>query len=144
MVLYASMMIRKTDWQTAGSDLSAIRHEVFVDEQKVPIELEVDGNDAHCHHWLASIEETAIGTVRLLNNGNIGRMAVRKDFRGQGIGKALLHAVIYYAKDQDWRLLSLAAQDHAISFYSEAGFTAYGDIFIDAGIPHQSMQLLLR
>lgn len=144
MALYASMMIRKTDWQTASTELSAIRHEVFVDEQAVPIELELDEHDAHCHHWLAYIDEHAVGTIRMLGNGSIGRMAVRRGFRGQGIGKALLKAAIDYAKDQDWRLLSLAAQDHAISFYAEAGFTAYGDILMDAGIPHQSMQLLLR
>lgn len=144
MALYASMMIRKTDWQTSSTELSAIRHEVFVDEQAVPIELELDEHDAYCHHWLAYIDESAVGTVRMLGNGSIGRMAVRSGYRGQGFGKALLNAVIDYAKDQDWRILSLAAQDHAISFYAEAGFTAYGDIFIDAGIPHQSMQLLLR
>ena len=144
MALYASMMIRKTDWQTSSTELSAIRHEVFVDEQAVPIELELDEHDAYCHHWLAYIDESAVGTVRMLGNGSIGRMAVRSGYRGQGVGKALLNAVIDYAKDQDWRILSLAAQDHAISFYAEAGFTAYGDIFMDAGIPHQSMQLLLR
>jgi predicted GNAT family N-acyltransferase len=144
MALYASMMICKTNWQTANSELSAIRHEVFVDEQAVPIELELDEHDSHCHHWLAFIDEHAVGTVRVLSNGSIGRMAVRRGFRGQGVGKALLKAVVDYAKDQDWRFLSLAAQTHAISFYAEASFIAYGDIFMDAGIPHQSMQLLLR
>jgi predicted GNAT family N-acyltransferase len=144
MALYASMMIRKTNWQTASSELSAIRHEVFVDEQAVPIELELDEHDAHCHHWLAYIDGRAVATVRVRGNGNIGRMAVRKSFRGQGVGTTLLKTVVDYAKDQDWRVLSLAAQDHAISFYAEAGFTTYGDIFMDAGIPHQSMQQLLR
>jgi predicted GNAT family N-acyltransferase len=144
MALYASMMIRKTNWQTDSSELSAIRHEVFVDEQAVPIELELDEYDAHCHHWLAYIDGRAVATVRVRGNGNIGRMAVRKCFRGQGVGKALLKTVVAYAKDQDWRVLSLAAQDHAISFYVEGGFTPYGDIFMDAGIPHQAMQMLLR
>jgi predicted GNAT family N-acyltransferase len=144
MALYAFMMIRKTNWQTASSELSAIRHEVFVDEQAVPIELELDEHDAHCHHWLAYIDGRAVATVRVRGNGNIGRMAVRKSFRGQGVGTTLLKTVVDYAKDQDWRVLSLAAQDHAISFYAEAGFTTYGDIFMDAGIPHQSMQQLLR
>jgi predicted GNAT family N-acyltransferase len=138
------MMIRKTDWQTDSAELTSIRHEVFVDEQHVPIELEVDEQDSHCHHWLAIENAEAVGTVRLLNNGIIGRMAVRKDFRRRGIGKALIQATIDYARQQDWRTLSLSAQDHAIGFYADAGFVPYGPIFMDAGIPHQSMQLLLR
>ncbi|WP_158249983.1 GNAT family N-acetyltransferase [Zhongshania marina] len=138
------MMIRKTDWQTDKALLTRIRHEVFVDEQAVPLELELDEHDPYCHHWLALVDGQAVGTVRMRNNGSIGRMAVSKAYRNRGIGKALLQAAITYAKDQDWRELKLAAQDHAIDFYAAAGFVAHGDLFMDAGIPHQSMQLLLR
>ncbi|CAA0119203.1 GNAT family N-acetyltransferase [Zhongshania aliphaticivorans] len=138
------MTIRKTDWQTDKAILTGIRHEVFVDEQAVPIELELDEHDPYCHHWLALLNDEAVGTVRMLNNGSIGRMAVRKDFRKRGIGKALLQAAMEYAKNQDWRELTLGAQDHAIGFYAAAGFMPYGDMFMDAGIPHQSMRLLLR
>jgi predicted GNAT family N-acyltransferase len=138
------MTIRKTDWQTDKAILTGIRHEVFVDEQAVPIELELDEHDPYCHHWLALLNDEAVGTVRMLNNGSIGRMAVRKDFRKRGIGKALLQAAMEYGKNQDWRELTLGAQDHAIGFYAAAGFMPYGDMFMDAGIPHQSMRLLLR
>ncbi|WP_339677290.1 GNAT family N-acetyltransferase [uncultured Zhongshania sp.] len=137
-------MIRKTDWHTSEAELVAIRREVFIDEQHVPIELEIDDHDPHCHHWLAYINNEAVSTVRMLDNGGIGRMAVRKPFRKQGVGKALLQAAIEYAKEQDWRSLTLSAQDHAINFYVAQGFIAFGDMFMDAGIPHQSMQLLLR
>ena len=138
------MMIRKTDWQTDKALLTRIRHEVFVNEQAVPLELELDEHDPYCHHWLAFVDGQAVGTVRMRNNGSIGRMAVSKHYRNRGIGKALLQAAISYAKEQDWRELSLAAQDHAIGFYAAAGFVAYGELFMDAGIPHQSMQLRLR
>ncbi|CAA0088753.1 Acetyltransferase [Zhongshania aliphaticivorans] len=137
------MMIRKADWQIDKSTLSDIRHKVFVLEQHVPVELELDEHDPCCHHWMATIRGEAVGVVRMSNKGVIGRMAVLRPYRKQGIGRKLLDAAIAYAKSQNWRLVTLSAQDHAIGFYAAAGFTPYGERFMDAGIPHQAMQMVL-
>ena len=137
------LKIEPVSWQDDAEILTAIRHRVFVDEQHVPIELEIDEHDPQAQHWLASLGDTAVGTVRLLSDGHIGRMAVLADYRGKHIGQDMLDTVIASAKAQQFPLLRLAAQQHAIGFYRKAGFKIYGEPFMDAGIPHVSMELRL-
>ena len=131
-------------WNDDSAALAAIRREVFIDEQNVPEDLEWDGEDTYARHWLALINNEPVGTVRLLRNGHVGRMAVRKAWRNQGIGAALLRAVIGEAFAQDLRELFLHAQTHAVDFYARHGFIAEGPEFMDAGIPHRTMRLLLH
>ena len=138
------LKIEPVSWQDNSEILTDIRHRVFVDEQHVPIELEIDEHDPHAQHWLASLGDTPVGTVRLLNDGHIGRMAVLADYRGKHIGRDMLDTVIASAKAQHLPLLRLAAQQHAIGFYRKAGFKIYGAPFMDAGIPHVSMELPLE
>src|ERR1700712_2695099 len=83
-----------------GAAASAIRHEVFVEEQRVPVELELDEFDAVSIHALALDGETALGTGRLLPDGHIGRMAVRREARGGGIGSKLLRALMQQAQQR--------------------------------------------
>ena len=80
-----------------------------------------------------------VGTGRMKPDGHIGRMAVLKDCRGQGIGSAILTALLDIARQQQWSEVYLHAQVAAIPFYVKHGFTANGEQFMDAGIPHQSM-----
>jgi len=131
-------------WTDDSAALAAIRREVFIDEQNVPEDLEWDGEDTYARHWLALISNEPVGTVRLLRNGHVGRMAVRKAWRNLGIGAALLRAVIGEAFAQDLRELYLHAQTHAVDFYARHGFVAEGPEFMDAGIPHRTMRLLLH
>lgn len=122
----------------------AVRQAVFVDEQQVPWQLELDGEDFRARHWLATVDGRPVGTVRLLPDGHLGRMAVVADRRRQGIGRRLLDTVLASARRDNRREVYLHAQLTARAFYARAGFQAYGDEFMDAGLPHQAMRLVLR
>ena len=140
----ADVQIRIVDWVRYGEALSSLRHTVFVEEQGVPIELELDGEDATARHAAAfSDDGRLIGTGRLLASGKIGRMAVSQSMRRQGIGRALLDALVAEARRLKLNEVSLAAQLPAVVFYERAGFEVYGDIFLDAGIDHKMMRLVL-
>ena len=136
--------IRIVDWASYREALSSIRHTVFVEEQGVPVELELDGEDASARHAAAfSDDGRLVGTGRMLASGKIGRMAVSQSMRRQGIGRALLDALVAEAKRLKLEEVSLGAQLPAVAFYERAGFKAYGDIFLDAGIDHKMMRLVL-
>ena len=126
-------------WQDAADELSAIRRRVLIDEQKVPPELEWDGLDASAMHAKAtSLTGEAIGTARLLPEGQIGRMAVLQPWRKGGIGSGLLRCLIAHAGDRE--RLFLNAQTRAEAFYRRNGFEPEGDVFMEAGIPHIRMR----
>jgi predicted GNAT family N-acyltransferase len=135
--------IQVVDWHHQQDVLQAIRKSVFIDEQHVPKDLEWDGQDEDCTHFLASIDASPAATARLTAKGQIGRMAVLRQYRGLGIGSRLLASVIEQAKQLGHRQVFLHAQVSVIGFYQKHGFSAEGDIFIDAGIEHRSMRLLL-
>ena len=140
----AAVEIRIVDWASYREALSSIRHTVFVEEQGVPVELELDGEDASARHAAAfSDDDRLVGTGRMLASGKIGRMAVSQSMRRQGIGRALLDALVAEAKRLKLEEVSLGAQLPAVAFYERAGFKAYGDIFLDAGIDHKMMRLVL-
>jgi predicted GNAT family N-acyltransferase len=133
--------IRIQDWTALGVDAGAIRLEVFVEEQKVPAELEMDHMDAVCVHAVAyDAGGRPIGTGRLLPDGHIGRMAVRKSARGTGVGGALLRALMAQARARGDRQVELSSQTHAAPFYQRHGFTIEGDEFFEAGIAHINMR----
>ncbi|MBK1792871.1 GNAT family N-acetyltransferase [Persicirhabdus sediminis] len=131
--------IQPASWLADHEQILAIRYEVFVDEQNVPVELEVDGRDACCHHVLAYSGHSAIGTGRLLPDGHIGRVAVVKSARGQGVGQAIMLALIERASQLGMAEIHLNAQLSALEFYEKLGFVAHGETFIDAGIEHLAM-----
>jgi predicted GNAT family N-acyltransferase len=134
---------RLCTWQEAEPSLRAIRTQVFIQEQKVPQALEWDGEDAHAQHALASaLGNLHIGTARLLLQGNlahIGRMAVLAQWRGQGVGSALLELMLGAAQARGATAVFLNAQTSAVGFYARAGFVVEGEEFLDAGIPHLRM-----
>lgn len=127
-------------WNELGQQARLIRETVFVDEQKVPRELEWDEQDALSRHVIAKDGDGgAIGTGRLLADGHIGRMAVLADWRGKGVGRALLERLLQEATRQDLQHLALHAQTQASGFYRRFGFVEEGPEFIEAGIPHRVM-----
>lgn len=133
--------IRFGDWTVLDKDAKTIRFEVFVEEQKVPAELEMDHMDAVCVHAVAyDAAGTPVGTGRLLPDGHIGRMAVRKNARGTGVGGALLRALMAQAKARGDRQVELSSQTHAAPFYQRHGFTIEGGEFYEAGIAHVNMR----
>jgi predicted GNAT family N-acyltransferase len=139
----AGLEINTVDWHDKQDALQAIRKSVFIDEQHVPKELEWDGRDTECTHFLASYNSIPVATARLTPDGQIGRMAVLKEYRGRGIGSQLLIAVLEQAKHAGYQQVFLHAQVNVIAFYLQHGFIAEGDVFIDAGIEHRSMRLSL-
>lgn len=136
--------VLEVDWRTHQDALRTIRTKVFVEEQRVPQELEWDGEDDVCHHFLAINEAgQRVGCGRLMPTGQIGRMAVLKDQRGKGIGRLILDAAIDRGQSLGFTRLVLHAQKDAVPFYRQAGFLPEGDEFMEAGIPHQGMALAL-
>lgn len=140
----AAFTIRETDWSRDAARLGAIRRAVFIDEQGVPEALEWDEYDAVSTHWLALAGDgSPIGCARLLPDGHLGRMAVLPAWRGRGIGRALLDAVLHAARMRGERWLRLSAQTHAAGFYACAGFVVDGPVYEEAGILHVAMQKTL-
>jgi tRNA(adenine34) deaminase len=130
-------------WANEHAALTKIRFDVFVHEQKIPAELEIDAFDPVSDHAIARIKKDGmpIATGRLVPDGHIGRMAVLKAYRGTGAGLAVLHFLIEKAKQKGFEEVKLSAQTYAIQFYERAGFAAYGDEYDDCGIPHRMMRL---
>ena len=133
--------IEVMSWDEAHERASPIRFTVFVEEQRVPIEIEWDDQDATSLHALAySDAGDAIATGRLLPDGHIGRMAVLKESRGKGVGGAILERLISVARKRGDQQIELFAQTHALAFYRAYGFVEHGEVFEEAGIPHQAMR----
>ncbi len=121
----------------------AIRKTVFVEEQAVPLELELDEYDDMATHFLLRDGDTPIATARLLDKhgrAKIGRVAVLQEARGRGLGLILMRAVLDEARRQEFIEAVLDSQTYAIPFYERLGFVAEGDEFDDAGIPHYLMR----
>lgn len=125
----------------------ALRRAVFIEEQGVSEADEVDDLDDQAVHLLATDDGTAVGTARLLtigNSGKIGRVCVLRHMRGRGIGAALTRAAVdVFAGMDGIEKVKLSAQISALAFYEKLGFTAHGPVYIDAGIDHRDMILLL-
>ena len=141
--------IETRSWLEARDAAYAIRHAVFVEEQGIPAELEIDDYDPIAEHALAFVDGQCVATTRVYldeqdpSKAKIGRMAVLKDFRGQGIGTALLGEAIRVGMMQGASVFELHAQESAAPFYAKLQFKPDGAIFDEVGIPHQRMQLVL-
>jgi predicted GNAT family N-acyltransferase len=134
------------------ADVRAVRYEVFVEEQQVPVELEYDELDATSVHLLArAADGTPLGTGRLIHGPQaldvcgregvvlLGRLAVRQAARGTGLGAALVRAIETAGREHGGEELELHAQVQALGFYERLGYVAFGEEYPDAGIPHRSM-----
>jgi hypothetical protein len=135
------VLVRILPWSVARAEAQRIREAVFVAEQGVPPEIELDDWDERCEHALAyDGYGRAIGTGRLLPDGHVGRMAVLRESRGQGVGGLVLEALIGRARERGMRRVALNAQTHAAPFYVRFGFVVAGETFMEAGIPHVAME----
>ena len=135
-----------TNWSQAKDLVAPIRLEVFVYEQEVPEDMEWDELDQDALHAIVKKENQVIGTARLIIDGQeakIGRMAIKKEYREQGVGQKLLSTLIQTAKEKGAQECILHAQTHAIVFYAKAAFEPNGPIFDEAGISHVEMRLIL-
>ncbi|MCW8906461.1 MAG: GNAT family N-acetyltransferase [Sedimenticola sp.] len=134
--------VSQVQWAQYRPQLREIRRQVFIMEQNVPRELEWDDKDETALHVIAvDSEGNGIGTGRISNQGQIGRMAVLREWRNRGVGGTMLRKLLWMASQAELPTLYLNAQQSAIPFYRRHGFVPVGDTFIEAGIPHQRMQL---
>ena len=139
-----SYKIKIGSWAELGPDAAQIRTEVFVHEQKIPLELEWDNADQTALHAVAyNGLSQVIGTARLLQQtagtAKIGRMAVKRVLRGSSIGRELLEGLMNSARLRDNREVVLHAQCSAQGFYARAGFLPRGEVFKEVDIPHIEM-----
>ena len=126
----------------------ALRFEVFVDEQAVPPEEEIDAYDERAAHFGAFAAGALVGVARVVDAGEgtakIGRVAVRKTLRGAGVAARLMEHVVEWCRQQGYREAMLDAQCRVESFYARLGFVSEGEVFLDAGIDHIRMRCVLR
>lgn len=127
-------------WEKARVLAAPIRFTVFVEEQGVPREIELDEHDAASIHVVAFEDGKPVATGRLLPDGHIGRMAVLEHWRRRGVGALMLKALVQRAKERGDTQVVLSAQVQAVPFYRAHGFVAEGNVYMEAGIPHQDMR----
>jgi predicted GNAT family N-acyltransferase len=137
-------LVVDASWDRDEAAIRSVRRHVFVEEQGIPENLEWDGRDAGCCHVLAfAVPDKVVATGRLLADGRIGRMAVLREWRGRGVGWALLDRLQRCAQDRGLRQVYVHAQLEVAGFYSRAGFQAQGQPFTEADIPHLAMAKVL-
>ena len=129
-----------TDFAQEGERIMQVRNAVFVQEQGVPEELELDEKDALCHHALLLMEDRPVATGRLEDDGHIGRIAVVRSCRGMGLGRRIVTFLEDRARARGLRRVYLGAQLQAIPFYEKLGYRCYDEEFMDAGIVHRHME----
>lgn len=137
----SKVIIQQVTWQDAENKLRAVRTPVFIQEQFVTPEFEWDEIDSSAVHLIALFEDEPIACLRIIHYEKIGRMAVIKKWRGNGLGAALLNMAIKICKEHGSKYLFLSAQTHAINFYLKAGFKQTSDVYTDVDIPHVDMRL---
>ena len=137
--------VRQVAWSEAIDGLRHVRRTVFIDEQSIPEDMEWDESDPVSRHALAEdVGGKAIGCGRLLADGTIGRLAVLSAWRARGVGSALLQSLVELARVRGHRQVRLNSQTRAMPFYERHGFAAYGDEYMEAGIPHRAMARDIR
>lgn len=141
------MDVKSIDVQIVSNDQQLkdaydVRKKVFVDEQHVPLEEEIDHLETEATHFVLYQNQEPIGAGRIRfvdKYGKVERICVLKDSRVNGAGKALINKIESYAKSQGINLLKLNAQIQALPFYTKLGYEVVSDEFFEAGIPHKQM-----
>ena len=136
-----SIKIFETTWNQSSKEISEVRYNVFVIEQSVPSEIEMDGKDSDCIHFLALEKSKPIGAARLQKYGKIERVSVLREYRSKGTGTAIMKRVIETAKNLNVEKIYLHSQMDSKIFYQRLGFIELGQIFFEANIPHIEMIL---
>ena len=132
---------RIADWKTLQTDAKYVREQVFIIEQQIAAQDEWDAMDEVSLHFVLYDDGQAVATARLLPDHHIGRVAVLKSHRGQGVGADIMQQVLQYARREQRPFLRLSAQVYATAFYEKLGFQVKGEEYLDCGIPHVMMVL---
>ena len=143
----SEILVKEVDSDDELKKCFELRRVVFMVEQAVPEAEEYDGLDPECHHFIATQKGRAIGTARLRITKELQakaeRVAVYQEVRGSGIGRLLMEALENKAQSLGHQSMLLSSQTQAIPFYERIGYEAYGEMFMDAGIPHRWMKKAL-
>ncbi|CAM4451332.1 MAG: Acetyltransferase [Legionella sp.] len=143
-----NVLVKKISAAAEMQVCHAIRHQVFVKGQNVPLHEEVDGLDATSEHYLLFLNQQPAGTARVRyidDFAKIERVAILDAYQGQGLGHVLMNFIIEtLQKNQQVKKAKLGAQSYAIPFYEKLGFVVCSDEYLDAGIPHKDMQLSFK
>ena len=125
-----------------------LRRTVFIEEQNVPENEEVDGDDPDCDHILLTVSNIPVGAARLKYYNDfikVQRVCVLKNYRGQGIGSKIINFIIRHVEKNDIRSsVRLGSQIHALEFYKRLGFIEFGEEYLDAGILHKDMEFQIK
>ena len=136
------MKLKVVENQQELEDAFSIRKTVFVEEQNVPLEEEIDQFEDEAVHFVLHHDGSAIGAGRFRvvdGYGKVERICVLKEARKTGAGKSIMNGIETHARDQGLHKLKLSAQTHAIPFYAGLGYEVVSEEFLDAGIPHKTM-----
>ena len=136
------MTVKIVETQKELEDAYSVRKTVFVDEQDVPLEEEIDAYEDEAEHFVMYHEGSPIaaGRFRFVDGyGKVERICVLQEARKTGAGKAIMNAIEKYAREKDIHKLKLNAQTHALPFYAGLGYEIVSEDFMDAGIPHKTM-----
>lgn len=132
---------KQGSWQQLGEACKQIRHKVFVEEQQIAVEDELDEQDITSEHFLLLINDHPVATARLTNEGHLGRLAVLKPLRGKGLAEKLLQKILHHCKRVDLKQVHLNAQLSAVNIYTKLGFKVNGEEYNEVGIAHLPMLL---
>lgn len=143
---HSNILVKKVSDATDIQICLTIRHQIFVEGQRVPVDEEVDGLDASSEHFLLFLNQLPAGTTRVRYTGDfakIERVAILEPYQGKGLGHILMKFVIKDIQQHSHvvKKAKLGAQTYAIPFYEKLGFVVCSDEYLDAGIPHKDMQL---
>lgn len=137
------MIVRTTDDGTEIAEALALRERVFTEEQGIRPEADQDGRDNQATHVIAFADGALVGTCRIVVVGDVamlGRLAVERDDRRRGVGRAVLEEAERAAAAAGARRVALHAQIPVLEFYEQAGYTTYGEVFEEEGIEHVAME----
>jgi len=144
MNIYTQRVLSPTDIDTCFD----IRHQVFVEEQQVPLDEDLDGKDKDSEHYLLYVDDLACGAARVRyvdDYAKIERVAILKAHRGQNLGMHLMQGILAdLIKNTTYEKAKLSSQTYAIPFYEKLGFVVHGEEYLDANIPHRDMSLMLK
>jgi predicted GNAT family N-acyltransferase len=124
-----------------------VRGIVFIEEQQIPYEEEIDGFDFSSIHFLATIKNEPVATARMrlfADYVKIERLAVRKKYRGQSIGKDMFAFVLKHVNEMGYKKITLHAQAYLVNFYEKFGFIKQGEIFLEVNIAHYYMEKMIE
>ena len=132
--------VEHVSWTTAKQRLTQLREKVFIFEWKLPRDAEFDGYDLTAHHIIINDSEgTPVATGRLTQDGELGRIAVRRKYRTLPLYRLMFETLIQIAKDNDIKHLHVRCDLSSVDYHRKLWFKPHGPAFMEAGIPRQRM-----